>query len=202
MKHLLIVALVALAPLLTFAETNAPSLKVGDLVPDVTLRTENNEEVSLRKLAEGKPTVLIFYRGGWCPYCTKHLQALAGIEKELLAAGAQLFAISPDRPGKLKETPDRDKLGYRLLSDSDAAAARAFGLAFKVDDATVEKYKAYKIDLDAASGRSHHLLPHPAVFVADAKGVIRFTHVNPDYKVRLEPFAILDAVRNVVAPPN
>jgi peroxiredoxin len=124
------------------------------------------------------------------------LQALAGIEKDLQAAGAQLLAISPDQPSKLKETTDREKLGYRLLSDSDAVAAQAFGLAFKVDDATVEKYKTYKIDLDAASGKSHHLLPHPAVFVAGTNGVIRFAHVNPDYKVRLEPAAILKAVQS------
>lgn len=188
-------AVLLLAPLLASAQTNTPALKIGDPVPDVTLRTEENKEVKLHDLIAGKPTVLIFYRGGWCPYCTKHLQALAGIEKELQAAGAQLFAISPDQPSKLQETPDRATLGYRLLSDSDAAAAQAFGLAFKVDDATVEKYKTYKIDLDAAAGRSHHLLPHPAVFVAGTNGVIRFAHVNPDYKVRLEPSQILAAAR-------
>jgi len=177
------------------AQTDPPPLKVGNSVPDVKLRTEENQEVRLRKLVSEKPTVLIFYRGGWCPYCNRHLQALVGIEKDLLAAGAQLLAISPDQPSKLKETPDREKLGYRLLSDSDATAAQAFGIAFKVDDATVEKYKTYKIDLDAASGKSHHLLPHPAVFVAGTNGVIRFAHVNPDYKVRLDPDKILAAAQ-------
>jgi len=201
MKQLCLTALL-LAPALATAQTNAPALKVGDAIPAVTLRTEENKEIKLREIIAGKTTVLIFYRGGWCPYCNRHLQALVSIEKDLLAAGAQLLAISPDQPSKLKETPDRDKLGYRLLSDSDAAAAQAFGLAFKVDDATVEKYKTYKIDLDAASGKSHHLLPHPAVFVAGTNGVIRFAHVNPDYKIRLEPAAILKAVRDATTAPG
>jgi peroxiredoxin len=178
------------------AQTNSSPLKVGDSIPEVKLRTEDNKEVRLRTLVSEKPTVLIFYRGGWCPYCNRHLQALAGIEGDLNQAGAQLLAISPDQPSKLKATPDREKLGYRLLSDADAEAARGFGIAFQVEDALVKKYKeSYQIDLEAASGRTDHLLPHPAVFVVDTTGRIRFAHVNPDYKVRLEPMKILEAAQ-------
>ena len=195
MKAIVIAAVLLSTALLRSGEPARP-LAVGDAIPDVTLRTEDDQEVRLRKLVSVKPTVLIFYRGGWCPFCTRHLSDLAGIEKDLEAAGAQLLAISMDQPSKLRETPQRDKLGYRLLSDSDAAAAKAFGIAFQVEDALVKKYKdAYRIDLEAASGRTHHLLPHPAVFVADTDGKIRFAHVNPDYKVRLEPAKILEAAR-------
>lgn len=178
------------------AHTNTQPLKVGDPIPNVTLRTEDDKEVNLRKLISEKPTVLIFYRGGWCPFCNRHLQSLAGIEDDLNKAGAQLIAISPDQPSKLKATPDREKLHYRLLSDSDAAAAKAFGIAFQVEDALVRKYKeSYHIDLEAAAGNKNHILPHPAVFVANPHGVIRFAHVNPDYKVRLPPEKVLEAAR-------
>ena len=190
-----ILSILILGATLAQAQTNSTPLKVGDSIPDVTLRTVENKEVSLRKLVSEKPTVLIFYRGGWCPFCNRHLQSLAGIEDDLNKAGVQLLAISMDQPAKLKATPDREKLHYRLLSDSDATAATAFGIAFKVDDKTVEKYKGYGINLDAASGNDHHILPHPAVFVANTNGVIRFAHVNPDYKVRLEPAKILEAAR-------
>ena len=195
MKSILSILLLGAA--LAHAETNATPLKVGDLIPDVKLRTEDDKEVSLRKLVSEKPTVLIFYRGGWCPFCNRHLQSLAGIEDDLNKAGVQLLAISMDQPAKLKATPDREKLHYRLLSDSEASAATVFGIAFKVDDKTVEKYKGYGINLDAASGNDHHILPHPAVFVADTSGKIRFAHFNPDYKVRLEPAKILEAARSV-----
>ena len=194
MKTLLLTCFLLLTTLL-FAQPSPKPLEVGDSIPDVKLRTEENEQVSLRKLLSEKPTVLIFYRGGWCPFCNRHLQSLAGIEDDLNRAGAQLLAISMDQPAKLKATPDRDKLHYRLLSDSDAVAVKAFGIAFKVDDATVEKYKTYGINLDATSGKEHHILPHPAVFIVNTNGVIRFAHVNPDYKVRLEPAKILEAAR-------
>jgi len=195
MKAIVILSALLSAAFLRAADTPRP-LVVGDAIPDVTLRTEEDREVNLHKLVGAKPTVLIFYRGGWCPFCTRHLSDLVGIEKDLETAGAQLLAISMDQPSKLRETPQRDKLGYRLLSDSDANAAKAFGIVFQVEDALVKKYKdAYRIDLEAASGRTHHLLPHPAVFVADTDGRIRFAHVNPDYKVRLEPAKILEAAK-------
>jgi peroxiredoxin len=182
--------------LLAAAQSNSAPLKEGDSIPDVKLRTDDNREVSLRKLVAEKPTVLIFYRGGWCPFCTRHLSDLAGIEQDLEKAGAQLLAISMDQPSKLRETPNRDKLGYRLLSDSEAVAVKAFGIAFQVEDDLVRKYKdSYKIDLEAASGQTHHILPHPAVYVVDTAGKIRFAYVNPDYKVRLEPAKILEQVR-------
>jgi peroxiredoxin len=184
--------------LLVVAATAMPAMgagvpKVGEAIPDAMVRDEQGREVSLRDLVDGKPTVLVFYRGGWCPFCTKHLKELAGIAKPLEAAGVQLLAISMDRPEKIAATPGRETLPYRLLSDSDAAAAKAFGIEFTVDDATLEKYKGYGISLDDASGRDHHMLPHPAVFVCDAAGMLRLAEANSDYKVRVPADTILKA---------
>lgn len=174
----------------------ADPLAVGQTIPDSTLQTEDGKSVKLRELVSEKPTVLIFYRGGWCPYCTKHLMALAGIEKDILAAGYQILAVSPDQPSVLAETPDRRELKYTLLSDSSMETAKAFGLSFEVPEELVSKYKnEYQIDIEAASGKKHHLLPHPAVFVVSKDGRITFAHINEDYKVRLEPEAILKAIQ-------
>ncbi len=196
----------ALAALLIAAATSPTSAKGvpknGDAIPEATLRDEEGREVSLRSLVDGKPTVLVFYRGGWCPFCTQHLKELAGIVKPLEDAGVQVLAISMDRPEKLVATPGRDALGYRLFSDSDAASAKAFGIDFIVDDATVEKYKGYGIDLDGASGRDHHILPHPAVFVCDATGTLRLVEVNPDYKVRVPAATILKAALDAAKPAS
>jgi len=177
------------------AQLKSQPLQVGDAISDVSVKTDAGNPVALRKLIAEKPAVLIFYRGGWCPYCSRHLQALLPIESELLAAGYQLLAISPDQPSKLREKPDFKQLNYSLFSDSSMDAAKAFGIAFEVDAATLAKYKQYGIDLEAASGQSHHMLLHPAVFLVDAKGIIRFAYVNEDYKVRLEPEKIMEAAR-------
>lgn len=188
-----LITLTTLTATLTLAAIAEP-LKTGDIIPEVTVRTAEDKPVQLKKLVAQKPTVLIFYRGGWCPFCTRHLSALMEIQDELAAAGVQLLAISIDQPSTLKNTPNYDQLNYTLLSDADARAAEAFGLAFTVPDALVAKYKnEYNIDLEAASGRTHHKLPHPAVYVVRQDGAIQFDHVNEDYKIRLEPQKILAA---------
>ena len=89
---------------------------------------------------------MIFYRGGWCPFCTRHLSALSEIRPDLEKNNIQLVAISIDQPEKLRETLGQHNLDYTLLCDSDAAAAKGFGTAFRVNDATVKLYKdSYKI---------------------------------------------------------
>jgi peroxiredoxin len=107
----------------------------------------------------------------------------------------QLLAISPDQPSKLKETIDKHKMGFVLLSDSDMIAARSFRVAYKLDDATLAELKKYNIDVEEASGQKHHLLPVPAVFLVATNVLIQFEYVNPDYKVRLDPDLLLAAAK-------
>ena len=183
------------------APTSAQDIKpllIGASVPDVTLQTAERKSFDLKEAVAKKPTILIFYRGGWCPYCNRHLGQLQTAEAGLLDLGYQILAISPDRPAKLRESEDKEKLTYTLLSDASMAAAKAFGIAFRVDDATVERYKGYGIDLEAASGEKHHLLPVPAVFIVGTDGLISFAYVNPDYKVRLAPEVLSAAAKSAL----
>lgn len=117
------------------------------------------------------------------------------MEAELASLGFPVIAISPDRPENLIQSLEVKDLGYALLSDSDLDAARAFGIAFQVDDATLEAYRGYGIDLEAASGRPHHQLPVPSVFLVEEGGTIRWVYSNPDYEVRPENAALLEAAR-------
>ena len=171
----------------------------GEKAPSAVLRRPDGQEVNLADLYAVKPTMLIFYRGGWCPYCNTHLGQIATVEPELLSMGYQVLAVSPDRPEELRRTVNKQHLTYQLLSDSDMVLSRAFGIAFRVDDPTVEKYIGFGIDLERSSGRSHHLLPVPAVYIVDTRGVIRFAHWDPDYKKRLDPEEILSVSRRVYA---
>jgi len=174
-------------------------LKAGDTVPSVSVNNESGEKIDLLKLVKSKPSILIFYRGGWCPYCNTHLGELNTIELELTGLGYQILAISPDKPAKISETRKKGEVGYTLLSDSKMEATKAFGLAFKVDDETVKLYKEqYKIDLEGDSGETHHLLPVPAAYVVSTSGNIKFSYSNPDYKVRVDVKDLLDAAKGAV----
>jgi peroxiredoxin len=125
------------------------------------------------------------------------LVQLREIEPQLKDLGVQLFAISPDQPSKLKETIDKHKMGFRLLSDGDMTAARSFRVAYQLDDTTLAQLKKYGIDVEEASGQKHHMLPVPAVFLVATNGLIQFEYVNPDYKVRLDPDLLLAAMKIV-----
>lgn len=171
-------------------------LKQGDRAPNSILHRPDGEPVEMSALYAAKPSILIFYRGGWCPYCNTHLGQIAQIEPKLIQLGYQVLAISPDRPEELQASLDKGDFAYQLLSDSDMSLTQAFGLAFRVDDSTIEQYRDFGIDLGKASGRNHHLLPVPAVYIVDINGVIRFAHWDPDYKKRLAPDELLEAARN------
>lgn len=174
----------------------AVPLAAGARVPAVTVQTVEGAALDLAAAVAQKPTLLIFYRGSWCPYCNRHLAALGEIEPELLRLGYQILAVSPDEAPGLRTAAEKNHLNYRLLSDRAMHAAAAFGLAFRVDTATAEKYRGYKIDLAPVPGEpAARWLPVPAVYVIGRDGVVRFVHTDPDYKARLAPEEVLAAAR-------
>lgn len=86
---------------------------------------------------------------------------------------------------------------YTILSDNDLAAASAFGIAFRVDDQMLNMLKEHNLDIEDASGKTHHLLPVPAVFAVDAGGTIQFSHANPDYTVRMSNAEVMEVVKQM-----
>ncbi len=70
-------------------------------------------------------------------------------------------------------------------------AAKAFGLAFKVDN---DEFKEF---LAKHSGESHGLLVVPAVYIVDRDSKVHFQYVNPDYKIRIDAQTVLAAARGI-----
>jgi len=172
-------------------------VRAGTAIPDLTLKDAEGKDVKLSSLHEAGPVVLVFFRGGWCPICTKHTGALIKIHPQVKELGAQLVGISPDSPDSSKDNTTKNSIPFPILSDADVAAAKAFGLAFRVDDETLKKYKGFGIDLEKASGRQHHALPVPAVFIVDKAGKIVFAHTDPDYRQRLDVERIISELKKL-----
>ncbi len=173
--------------------TKVNPILINSTIPDVSLKNIEGEDVKLRELAAQQPTMIVFYRGGWCPYCTRHMAELQQIEEEIIEMGYQILAISVDRPEVLKETLTDVELTYSLLSDSPADALKGFGVAYVLDSKTVERYKSVGIDLEKDSGYDHHILPAPAVFIIDTEGTVKFQYVNPDHRERINGDILLAA---------
>jgi peroxiredoxin len=210
MKTIAAIVSLLLAPSTAFSEqTSPPDTAVesvnasksiaapGERAPNVTVADIHGAPQTLHSLLASDPALVIFYRGGWCPYCNRHLKELQTIEKQLTHLGFRIIAISPDRPSELKKTLRTHNLSYDLYSDSAMTAARVFGLAFTVKQSTVSAYRLAGINLKRASGLDHHMLPIPAAFLVDHDGYIRYSYSNPDYKVRADPKQLLQAARQI-----
>jgi peroxiredoxin len=175
-------------------------LRPGDDAPAFTVRRPDGSDFDFDSTGRQDPAVLIFYRGGWCPYCNAHLAELRHVVPRLAERGYEVLFLSADRPERLRDSLDVEVPEYTLLSDSRMVAARAYGIAFRVDDETYQRYRSLGLDLETTSGENHHELPVPAVFVVDRKGVIRYVYANPDYKVRISAAELERAVESLDRP--
>ena len=203
MKKLILMLLFSSFAAVAEVPTNANDVKPllpGMTIPDMKVFNVKGEVVNITATSLEKPFIFTFYRGGWCPYCNTHLAQMRQAEKQLLDLGFDVYFISPDKPEflveSLKDKELKTDVSYTLLSDPSMQVAQDFGIAFKVDDKTAEKYKKWGIDLEKASGYKHHYLPVPATYVVGINGIIQFQYTNPDYKVRLDPELLVAAAKS------
>lgn len=188
---------VNIADIATTADEVRPILN-GQHIPDVTLFDVQGRAVNLKHLAAKKPTVFIFYRGGWCPYCSAQLAGLKDAERKIVALGYQIVAISPDSPEKLREQAFDTDFAVTLLSDKEFSATTAFGLGFFLPEKTAKRYRnKMGIEFVDINGTSKVALPVPAVYVADTDGLVHFQYVNPNFKVRLSPELLYQAAKTL-----
>jgi peroxiredoxin len=165
-------------------------LLIGESIPKVQVVAADGKPFDLNMQVKVKPVILIFYRGGWCPYCNKALSGIQDIQEDLVKMGYQIIAISTDSPENLGKTADLQKLSYTLLSDADLGVAKKFGIAYRAPE-------SYHAIIAAGSGGKNvaQLLPVPAVFILDQSGIIQFEYINPDFRQRISPELLLSAAR-------
>jgi peroxiredoxin len=171
----------------------------GDALQSVALLDVEGRAVALESLWVDGPLVLVFYRGGWCPYCNIALRTYQqDLLPELRALGVRLVAISPQRPDQSLSTQEQAELTFDVLSDVGSTAARTLGITFQPADQVLAAQRELGLDLTTVNTENSAELPMPAVLVVDTAGIIRFVDIHPDYTSRTEVPAILEAVRSIV----
>lgn len=184
--------------LLAQAQTDLPKspteiapLLIGEKIPNLTLQSAGNTAINVTELLTKKKTILVFYRGGWCPYCNAQLAALGQAEKELLELGYQIVAVSPDAPQNLKATDEKEQLNYLLLSDSLGELSKAVGIAFQAPE-------NYKPTISKGSeGLNTSFLPVPTVFILNTNAEIEFEYISPNFKNRISNELLLAAAKSL-----
>lgn len=206
MKKLILVVFAGLLSLQAFgadrtqirekAEDVTPILN-GTTVPKATVKTADGSPVSLQALLMQKPSVIVFYRGGWCPYCSTQLAELKGIEKDLVAQGYQIIAISPESVEKLQSQKLETEFAAILISDDKLEAIKAFGIGFYVPNDTRALYKdRMNVEL-TVDNEDRAVLPAPAIFITNTQGQVVFSYVNPNFRVRPSAALVLSAAKLV-----
>jgi peroxiredoxin len=173
-----------------------PGLHVGDEAPDFSLPNAYGKEVRLRDLLDQGPVVLTFYRGAWCPYCNLQLRGLQEALPAIERGGARLVAVTPQKPDKSRGQVAKEGYRFEVLSDLDDRVMKAYRLYFEVPPELSKVYQQLlSLDLAEYNGEGRYVLPVPATFVIGRDGVIRAAYANVDYRMRMEPAAILSALR-------
>lgn len=172
------------------AEDISPLL-YGEKIPEGMLKTPEGNNHKVASILSKKPTILLIYRGGWCPYCNSHLAEIQQAEAQILESGYQLVAISPDSPENLKSTDKEHQLNYSLYSDADGNFLKDLGIIFNAPG-------RYSDMLNKRSnGKNKGILPVPSLFVVDTSGTILFEYINPDYKTRISAGLLLAVLKEL-----
>jgi peroxiredoxin len=171
-------------------------LLIGQFAPDAKLKTSFGGDIGLLSLIEKKPTVLLFYRGGWCPYCSRQMAGLIEVEQRIIDLGYQIIAISLDSPERLTAQKSTQEFQLMHLSDISLDATVAFGLAYYVEEDMVEVIKGQLgAEVVSMEGETRVVLPVPAAYIVDTTGLIKFAYVNPNFQQRINPQLLYQAAR-------
>jgi len=171
------------------------ALRVGAKAPDFALPDTQDMTVTLSSLLAKGPAVVTFYRGGWCPFCDLQLRAYQSVLPEVRRLGGELVAISAQTVDYARSDAEKKQLTFPVLHDAHNRVSREYGLVFALSDAMKQLHTGIGNPIPKFNGDDSWELNMPGTFVIDREGVVTLAHVDPNYMMRLEPAAIIDALR-------
>jgi len=167
----------------------------GTPLPDGKLLDVEGQPTTLASTLGGKPAVIVFYRGGWCPYCNIALRTYqASLVPALAPLGISLIAISPQTADGSLSAKQTKELTFTVLSDPGNQLARQLGILTAPSEGVVQAQLQLGLDVTQINADGTTGLPMPTVIIADAAGTIRWIDVHRDYTTRTEPEQVLRAI--------
>ena len=172
----------------------------GSRQPDGELLDVGGQPTTLAENLGGKPAVIVFYRGGWCPYCNIALRTYqAELVPALAMRGISLIAISPQTADGSLSTKETKELSFTVLSDPGNQIARQLGILTAPGEGVRQAQLQIGLDVTQANADGTTGLPMPTVIIADAEGSIRWIDVHRDDTTRTEPEQVLRAITQTIS---
>jgi peroxiredoxin len=165
----------------------------GFPLPDVTMLDPHGAETSLHAVIGETPTVIVFYRGTWCPYCNAALRTYGTqLVPALAERGAQLIAVSPQKPDGSLSMQEKHELSFPVLSDPGNALATALGVLMPdPGEEVLAAQRRLGLDVTEVNADGTGTLPLATVAIAGPDTVLRWIDVRPNYTARTEVAEIL-----------
>ncbi len=172
------------------------SLLVGDEAPEIEGVDQHGNEVGLSNLLEENiHAVVIFYRGSWCGYCEKHLSELQENLQQVLDANASVIVITPETNESIEKMISKTGATFSIIHDKDYSIMKAYHVDYVISTETVFKYYGPVVKRTAtANGNDEGVLPIPATYIIDKEQIIKWVHLDPDYKERSSVADILEVI--------
>jgi len=184
---------------LAAAGVPAGAVAVGDKLDAFALPDATGTPRTLDELTADGPAVIVFYRGGWCPYCNLTLRTYQqDLVPELGAFSARLVAISPENPDASLSTEEKNELTYTVLSDTGLQVADSLGITFDPSEEGLAAQRGFGLDISATRADGGTRLPMPTVLIVGGDHVVRFVDIHPDYTGRTEVSEILAALKDTI----
>jgi peroxiredoxin len=168
----------------------------GTVLPDAELLDVHGAATTLGAVTGGGLSVLVLYRGSWCPYCNIALSAYqAELLPHLAERGIPLVAISPQKPDGSLTMQEKNSLTFTVVSDpGNGIAARLGILAPPSSEAVRAAELQVGVDLTSLNADGIRNLPMPATVILDRNRTVRWIDVHPDYSTRTEPRQVIAAL--------
>ena len=163
-----------------YPSRSSTSLTIGEKLPKFHLKNENDTLVSSKSFI-GKPLLLIFYRGNWCPLCMAQIKEIAKEYHSLSDKGLQIAFVSPQNQQKTKSLSDTFKLPFIFLTDEKNALAKQLNI---LDE------KGIPLGMEMIGYDSETVMP--TVLMTNKEGTIIFLDQTDNYRTRPEPSTYLD----------
>lgn len=160
------------------------ALRAGQPLPEFSAIDENGNTVRSSDLL-GKPAVLLFVRGNWCPFCTRQVEGLTSRYKEIIALGAALIFITPKPLETTKRVAEFFKVEFDFWLDDSVKAAKSLGLMYA---GAVPAEHAEEYGEDAM---------WPTTLIVDKEGIIRYSKLARYIIDRPNPDQLLKEVRKL-----
>lgn len=176
----------------------ADILPVGSPFPTAELLDRFGDATTLSDAAGGRPAVVVFYRGAWCPYCNLALRTYrTELAPTLAARGIALIAVSPQKADGSLTMAEKLELEFPVLSDPGNRLGAGLGILMQPSDEARAMQLANGLDLTELNADGTATIPMPTTAIVDAGGVLRWIDVHPDYSTRTEPALVLDAIESL-----